>query len=288
MSATKRVPKEEYAQQKREEQRTLLAEAVERMCSSEGWMNYLDACRKHTARSFRNKILIALQDPESSVVEGAKTWPKKWDRSMLPEGYDNPILILAPIMKPMEDANGNPILGADGKPRQKVVFYKTVKVYDQRYTEGKEIASIPLEPITGASHEEYLYRAEQYIVSLGVQVEYGTEPFYWRDSPLVAQIDARKAVNSQVRELIRACAEISGVDMFAGMDNEPSDEEKRVTIESAAYLACQAVGLDTSGMTVPYIASWGQGEDAKAALKTLSEFASTIDALAATVTEAIS
>lgn len=279
--------KKAYAEQKRAEQREMLAQAVANLCSSEGWQQYLETRAKFYNYSFSNTILIALQCPNASQVCGAAKWSKEFDRQVT-KG-EKAIKILAPQFVYAKDDAGNIIL-VDGKKQIERVWYKTVNVFDISQTEGEPVPSIPLQPITGESHEEYLYRAEQFINGLGAKVDHGVEPFHFTDMPLVAHIDASKAVNSQVRELIQACAEIAGTDMFASLvDEDFSTEKKRVIVESAAYLTCQSVGLDTSGMTVPYIASWGnENGDPKAALDTLRDFAGKIDELAKTIEEGIS
>jgi hypothetical protein len=288
---SKRLSKEDYKAEKQEQQRTLLADAVEKLTTSKGWREYLDATSKFTSRSFNNRILIALQDPDATLVEGGKTWPKKWTRTMLPEGYDNPIFILAPIMVDLKDGDGKVIMGENDKPKQRVAFYKTVKVYDIRYTEGKEIPTVPMQPLTGDSHEEFMFRATDFIESLGASVREDSVEFYWTQGDsaggrLTANIDATQAVNHRVRQLIKAAAEIVGNDVAASAEEPLSDRERQVVMESATYIIAQNVGLDTADMSIPYIASWG--DEPKEAIKAVRTFAKYIDEVVEKVTGAIS
>jgi hypothetical protein len=288
--------KEAYKTAKQAEQRELLAQAIDKLTSSEGWREYLDTRAKFWKYSVSNVILIALQAPHATQVMGAgdrkgKTGWKSVDRRVKEDEFrTNSIKILAPQIV-HEKQNGQFVLDSEGNKIVKMVWYKTVEVYDISQTEGEPLPVIMPEPITGESHEEYLYRAEQYIKSLGSSVEFGVTPFHWTNWPLVAHIDASKAVNSQVRELIRACANIAGTDHIAGLDTDdfPTSAEQEVIIESAAYLTCRNVGLDTAGLTVPHIAKWGlKDDDPKSALKSLTKFAKIIDAVTFKVTEAIS
>jgi hypothetical protein len=278
--------KKEYAAAKQEEQRTMLADAVQRLCTSEGWLRYLEATAKFPGRSFNNRMLIAFQDPEATLVEGGKTWPKKWDRKVQPEGYEHPIMILAPIMGDVKDKDGNVIKGLDGKPKQRVIFYKSVKIYDVRWTEGKPIPARPEpQPVTGDSHEEYILRASQYIEGMGANVTDTAVEYFTEDEALTFPISAN-AVNGQVRELVRAAARIGAVTPMAEAELSLSAAQQEVIIESAAYMVCQNIALDTTGMTVPYIASWD--EDPKKAQSIMRDFAAIIDEVATAVTEAIS
>jgi hypothetical protein len=292
--------KEAYKEQRQAEQRELLRQAIDNLTSSEGWQTYLDTRARFWKYSVSNVILIALQAPHATSVMGAgarngKTGWKSLDRRVKEDEFrTNAIKILAPQIV-YEKENGKFVLDSDGNKVVKLVWYKTVDVYDVSQTEGEPLPIIEPEPVTGESHEEYLYRAEQYITSMGADVEYGITPFHWiqgnASRKLTASIDATKAINEQTRELIRACASIIGNDHFAGMDTDdfPTPQEQEVIIESAAYLACRNVNLDTAGLTVPHIAKWGvKDDDPKGALKSLTKFAKIIDDVTFQVTEAIS
>jgi len=47
-------------------------------------------------------------------------------------------------------------------------------------------------------------------------------------------------------------------------------------LKTATHLACASVGLRVDGDSIPYVAGWGEGS----ALEAVTEFATTIDALA--------
>lgn len=286
--------KKAYAEAKREEQRELLAQAIENLCSSEGWQNYLRTRAKFWDYSFSNTILIALQNPNATKVMGAgdrkgKSGWKSLDRRVREEEFrTNSIKILAPMFIYLKDSAGKLVLDDDGKKIIDRVWYKTVEVYDISQTEGEPLPIIQLEPVTGESHEEYLYRAEQYAISMGYTVEYDAMPQekggYCDIEHKKIVVNASRAVNGQVRTLIHETAHALGVDY-----TDYTRQESEVIVESAAFLTCLNIGLDTAGMSVPYIASWGvDGDDPKGALKTLKEFAKVIDELTFKITEAIS
>lgn len=288
-----RVSKDEYAQQQRDMQRELLEAAVEKLTTSEGWMNYLNTRAKFHKYSFMNTILIALQCPEATRVAGkggkdGKTGWKSMNRTIKADQWDKPIYILAPCLVPLKDESGQPIMDEKGKPKQRVAFFRSVKVYDISQTEGEDLPDVPAEPVEGDSHEEFLYRAEQYAEFLGYTFRYETMPMNkgGHCDKLAQEIvlnDARP-VNSQVRTAIHELAHAMGIDY-----TDYTRSESEVIVESVAYLVTASVGLDTAGMSVPYIAKWGNDDDdPKAVLKIMREFATTIDEAAKTLEEALS
>lgn len=279
--------KKEYAQQKREEQRQMLEQAITKLCSSEGWQQYLDARSRFHKYSFSNVILIALQRPEATLVAGAGKWRKEFDR-LIREG-EKAIKILAPQIIYAKDESGK-IVMKDGKKVIDRVWYKTVPVFDVSQTEGEPIPGPTLEPITGHTHEEYLLRCEQYAKGLGYNVEYcnmpeGMESERTADTSLIT-INYDLELNGRVRALARELAHLA-------VWNDPDHAEYtraqlEVIMESVAYLTTANIGLDTAGMSVPYIATWGQEDDSKGALETLKDFATKIDSVTETLVEAIS
>ena len=55
-----------------------------------------------------------------------------------------------------------------------------------------------------------------------------------------------------------------------------------VLTETAAFVACRSLGLDTSGMAVPYVASWGESDD----LDAIKTYAGVVDEMARRIEDA--
>ena len=60
-------------------------------------------------------------------------------------------------------------------------------------------------------------------------------------------------------------------------------DEEELVVESVAFTVCGSLGLDTSGYSVPYLASWS--EDAE--LETIGRAAGVIDRIARRVEDAL-
>ena len=59
-------------------------------------------------------------------------------------------------------------------------------------------------------------------------------------------------------------------------------EVAEVLTETAAFVACRSLGLDTGGMAVPYVASWGASDD----LDAIRTYADIVDTMARQIEEA--
>lgn len=289
----KRLSKEDYAKAQREHQRELLEAAVDQLTTSEGWQRYLLTKAKFHKYSFSNLILIAFQRPDATRVMGkggkdGKTGWKSVGRTIKADEWENPIIILAPCMVPQKDENGEPKKDENGKTQMRVAFFRSVKVYDVAQTEGEPLPEPTFEPLTGASHEEYLYRAEQFAQGIGYTVDYEAmdqkQGGYCDMTNQRIVVNASREVNGQVRTIIHELAHALGVDY-----SDYTRQQAEVIVESAAYIVTASVGLDTAGMSVPYIATWGSdSDDPKKVMTTMREFAAKIDELAATIEEGIS
>lgn len=253
--------KKEYRRQKQEEQRELLENAVDRFMTSDGFREYLDTRAKFHKYSFYNSILIALQRPDATQVMGKKQWAKNFERTLI-EDDDQPIHILAPQITYEKDNKGNIIKDDKGKNVIRFIWYKTVQVYDVAQTEGEDLPEAPEEfAIKSNEHEEWLLRLQNYATSV---------------STYISGIPHDEAIDDQVYVLAREIAKAK----TAGEDH------RDVIAEAVAYLVCRLVGLDTSGVVIPHIATI-EAESDKERMKSLKEFAGRIDEITDEILEGV-
>jgi hypothetical protein len=277
-----------YKDQKQAEQRELLERAVDALTSEEGWLRYLKTRSTFHNYSFNNTILIALQCPEATQVAGAKKWREEFNRTII--AGQKAITILAPMISYEKDKQGKFVLDANGKKIIRHIWFKGVPVFDVSQTEGDPVPEAPpLQPLTGTSHEEYLYRAEAWFQGNGYTVEYPVDMGDTRGSVDLltnhVKVSGLMECNGQARTMIHELAHVIGDVNYTNYTRAQAE----VIVESAAFIATQRIGLDTSGMSVPYIATWGaDAEDPKAALKIIKEFAEFIDTVAERIIEAVS
>jgi antirestriction protein ArdC len=230
------------------EARKRLEHAVEALASSEGWRAWIRTRAAFRRYSLHNTILIAMQRPDATRVAGFRAWQKLGRQVRRGE---KGIAILAPMTRKDKDEHGN----ETGEVR---TFFRAVWVFDIAQTIGDPLPEPPSEPITGDSHGALLPQLEAFARQIGYQVAYepvGAGALGYCDA------QARRIVvcpdqpaNARVRTLIHELAHALGVGYA-----EYGREAAEVIVESAATIACESAGLDTSGESVPYIAGWGDG-----------------------------
>jgi hypothetical protein len=80
-----------------------------------------------------------------------------------------------------------------------------------------------------------------------------------------------ESANARVRVLVHELAHAHGVGY-----RDYGREDAEVIVETAAVIVCGALGLDTSGESIPYIAGWGEAND----LEAIGKYAATVDEIA--------
>jgi antirestriction protein ArdC len=257
-----------YREAKRAEARERVERATRALLSSDGWRRWAETRATFHRYSWGNCALIAMQRPEATQVAGFKSWQqvgrqvRKGERS---------IRIMAPMSVKERDETGD-------ETGERVIFFRAVPVFDVSQTEGDPLPEPPCEPITGDSHARYIDQLEAHARSLGYTVE--REPLEHAGG----YCDAKRqrivvssnveAPNARVRVLVHELAHAHGVG-YADYGREDAE----VLVETAAVIVCGALGLDTSGESIPYIASWGESND----LEAIGKHAATVDEIASAI-----
>jgi antirestriction protein ArdC len=164
-----------------------------------------------------------------------------------------------------------------GRPEtaDRLVFFRSVSVFDIAQTDGEPLPEPPSEPITGDSHERYIEQLEVHARSLGYSVasedlEHAGGYCDHRARRIVVSRNV-EAPNARVRVLVHELAHAHGVGY-----SEYGREDAEVIVETAAVIVCGSLGLDTSGESIPYIAGWGEVNDVEA----IGKYAATVDEIA--------
>ena len=237
----------EYRDGKRAEQRELVEQACRELLSSDGWRRFAETRAAFHRYSFGNCMLIAMQRPEAVQVAGFKAWQglgrqvRKGERS---------IRILAPMTVKEHDEHG-------AETGDVFTLFRAVPVFDIAQTDGEPLAEAPREPITGDTHERYIATLEAFAGSLGYTVssealEHAGGYCDARNHRIVVS-SSIDAANARVRVLVHELAHALGVGYA-----EYGREVAEVIVETATVVVCGALGLDTSGESIPYITGWGE------------------------------
>lgn len=247
--------------------------------SSEGWRRWLKTRSKFRRYSFNNQILIAVQKPEASQVAGFKTW-QQLNRQV--RKGEKAIWILAP--RTYKRAEEDPQTGEE--ILRQGTYFVGVPVFDISQTDGEPLPELPFQPLSGDSHAHHLpplaALANEIGVSFSIEETGSDAEGYYSPSRKKIVVSPHLSPNAQVATAIHEIAHALGVGY-----REYGRQDAEVIVESAAFLVMESLGLDTSGSSVPYVASWDKGGASKDEVKALHVFAQKIDEVATRIEDAL-
>jgi antirestriction protein ArdC len=225
----------------------ILVENVTKLINSEQYKAALSFRQNFQhGYSFRNLFLIFSQCPEARMIAGYRKWQsigrqvRKGERS---------IAILAPMLR-KEEATGD----------SKLFGYRTVSVFDIGQTKGNEIPAMPeARKILGDNKAIRDARTafEELADSIGLEVEYkaldGPCGVYLPQYAKIL-IDKHLPVAHRLKTLVH---ELSHAMLNHGTSDQPR-HVLELEAESAAYIVCDSLGLDTSDYSFAYLAGWAE------------------------------
>lgn len=243
---------------------------------SEGLKNYLKFLSGFHSYSFRNMMLIFMQNPDASLVAGYKAWQKLGRQVRKGE---KGLRILAPIVRKRkaddaEQAKSEPGEQSDGEPKKVVTGFRLASVFDISQTEGDDLPEFG-----GYSGDpaENLDRLKQFADSKGIN--------------LLMEDPGGGALGVSQGGTIKVRPDLNPADTFAVMVHEVAHEllhkgERRkettkaireTEAEAVAYAVCSAVGLDDDSKAADYIQlHQGDSEKFQQSLEVIRKTASEI------------
>lgn len=265
--------KQAWKQERLDEQKQMIEDAVATLTTSEAWENFVKFGRANLSRlTLNNALMIWAQKNDARVVWGKKQWEKQ---NVNIKADAKPLRYFAPAgFFILKDKSGNEILGKDGKP-QKRMFFRIVTGYDVSDTDAPVGDINVMVELEGDDMIESLGPLEHFAFSLGYFVKYVDDTgkaHGWvddtnRDIVVNKNLGGNALVRTLVHELAHAYGNVNYTDY--------SREEAEVIVESATVMALGLVGYDVSEASVPYIASWSNGD-----LKALHKYVRLVDELA--------
>ena len=259
----------------------LLTNAVAELVTGDDWARMLETASRFHKYSAGNVFLIMLQRPDATRVAGYKTWQSMGRRVLKGE---RGIQILAPCKYTRRDVD--PVTGEE-VTYSGVRGFTIVRVFDVSQTEGEELADVRPELLTGDAPARLWEQLADQVRAHGYEVAVtwspqasaellgsangSTNP---RDHVVTirGELEPAQSCKTLAHELAHIVAGHADADRVA--DYLVCRGRCEVEAESAAYLVCSAVGLDTAAYTFPYVARWADGQTetvtktADAAIKT--------------------
>lgn len=268
-----------------------LEQGIQDLFNSDKYREYLNTMSKFHNYSFRNTVLIVMQNPQASLVAGYGAWQKKFKRQVRKGEKGISILAPSPYKKMIDekkfDKDGNAVVE---QKEVTIPAFKVTTVFDVSQTDGEELPSLGVHQLTG-NVEEYnkFFEVLEQISPVPIafeQIESGANGYYHLEDKRIAI----KENMSEMQTVKTAIHEIAHAKLHALPEKEDKSDEikidrrtREVQAESVAYTVCQHFGIDTSDYSFGYIAGWSSGretEELKASLETIRNTAAEfIDAI---------
>lgn len=259
----------------------------EYMATDVQFKKVLDTMAKFHHYSSRNVMLITMQMPSATHVASYGNWQKKFSRQVKKGQKGISIIMPAPYKKKTEremtdPRTGRPVLDADGVPKMEEVEvtiprFKVAKVFDISQTSGEPLPELDVPELTGNAENYRLFMEALTAVS-PVPIRFddisgSAKGFYdSRAKEIVVKdgMSESQTMKTAVHEVSHA--RLHDRDRMAAQGVMKDQETREIEAESIAYTVLSYYNLDTSGYSIPYLASWSGGRDTK----TLQESMDTI------------
>ena len=274
-----------------------IEQGIKELFESERYMRYLSVMSKFHRYSVNNTMLIFMQRPDATLVAGFNKWKNQFERHVKKGEHGITIIAPTPFKKKIEEMKRDPdthapILDADGKAVMEekeieVPMFRPVKVFDVSQTDGKPLPELASSLSGTVPHYEAFLEALRRSAPVPIELE-----------PMAANMDgyfsseqqriALRPGMSEVQTVSAAIHEIAHSKLHdyakaqeeaaRSGDKEPLKKKDRhteeVEAESISYAVCQYFGIETSGNSFGYIASWSKDKELKelrASLETINK-----------------
>lgn len=257
----------EEREQRLVELQNQLEHGLSEMMTATGWTAWLRIATRFHTYSFRNQVLICQQHPEATQVAGYRAWQaagrqvRRGERS---------ITVVAPVTKPVVDADGQPELDEKGNKRRRISGFKPSPVFDISQTDGPDL---PVRPQTLAIELEgdappgMWDSLAGYVAAQGFQLmsstELGRVDGVTRWAPPEVLIREGLSPAHAATVLAHEAGHVSLHDPGAGK-SLPCRGVTEVEAESFAYVVAAHHGLDTAPTSFEYLAGWATAAAKKA------------------------
>ena len=251
---------------------TKLDKGVEEILTSDRYRDYLKQMSKFHGYSFRNTLLILLQNENATLVAGYKTWQTQFNRQV--NKGEKGIQIFAPcpykIKKEREITNEK---GEKEKKVEEVVIpkFRAVTVFDVSQTSGE-----PLKELAEELKGEYkdftkLFEAIKKCSDFEISFIPGTaEKGCCHIKERKITIKEGMSENQTIKTLIH---EIAHEKLHSEVAENVTRNQEEIEAESVAFVVANYFGIDTSSYSFDYISTWQEKEKAevKDSLNTIQE-----------------
>lgn len=244
-----------------------IEEGLDTINTDEDWLHFLAFQSLFYNYSFRNAMLIYLQNPEASYVKGFKAWNELG--RYVKKGAKG-LAILAPCYRKVEDfkepENKSEYQDSEGEKVIKRVIsgFKVTYVYDIADTDGSdEYLPVLVKGLAGNSEQEQeIYEKLKAFISTEHSVQEVTGTASKGSYNLATGVISVRSDVQYLQKIKTILHEYAhAIDFAMHPEEDISRNRRELTAESVAYVVSMRLGLDTSRYSVSYIKSWLKDKD---------------------------
>lgn len=255
-----------------EEYVSQLADETDEFKKSAFFKEYLDTMAKFWRYSYRNQLLIHIQNNNASHVAGFRKW-NELGRKVLKGS--KAIKILAPFTKKITEKD---TFTGEEKEVSRTYFWP-VNVFDVSQTDGKELPKLGLE-VNGDSHKETMNKLLDFCKTKSIEVEFkelGINGLYGYSKGGKIVVGTNQNTNTKVTTLIHEIAH--ELTHYSDEGKKYSKQEKELQAESTVYVISKI--LDFESKSPNYLALYAN--DKKKILENLETISNTVKTILGTV-----
>ena len=262
-----------------------LEAGIDGILSDDGFARYLRVMARFTGYSPTNVVLILMQQPEATHVAGYRMW-QSLGRQV--KKGETGIKIFVPFRR-RATRTPDPEEGSDEEEAQKkraplgaVTGFGLGTVFDIAQTEGEPLPEPPfVQEIAGTSDLGMAIdlRLSRWLIDEGLTLtkeETGRARGYYRPDTRTIALSHIGSGDQQTKTLVHEAAHY-----VADHRGQVDRRDAETVAESSAFVVLTHFGLDTSGYSFPYVATWA--EDRQVLKRNLGE----IQGVSRTLIEAI-
>ncbi len=218
---------------------------------SEKLTQYLNTMSRFHNYSWTNSLLIAMQNPEATLVAGFQRWLKQ---GRYVRKGEKGIGIMAPLVYRKRDESGGHQPGAsqtaDAEGKRSIMGFKIVHVFDVTQTEGDELPEFAK---IGGEPGQLLDSLEELIRANGIVLTYEVLPGGAQGVSRKGEIGISTQLETAERFAVLA-HELAHEWMHDAEQRQSLSKTVRETeAEAVAYVVCTSFGLNCSTRSSDYI-----------------------------------
>lgn len=259
-----------------------MEDGIREIFSSEQYAQYLKTMSRFHRYSFRNQLLIHMQNPQATFCAGYVAWQNKFERHV--KKGETGIRILVPYRHKYrrtdpDTAEDTPEIKETDEEMEYITFH-VGNVFDVSQTEGKPIPTIVHDLYGDVEEYEVFMEAVKQICPVPIsrkELPPNLDGYY---SPSEKKIVLRDGM-SQVQEAAAVIHEMAHA-VLHNPEEQKSEEVKKdkqtieVEAESVSNVVCSYFDIDTKENSWGYIATWSKTRDLPeltASIKTIRDTA---------------